>query len=67
MIGDRPRRGRDLGCVARVDDDEAGDDAHQAGVLDRLVGAAIAGRQARQPGDDLHVRPEWAQAMAMKS
>ena len=57
MVGHRGGRLRDLGRVARVDHDEAGDHAHQGEVLDRLVGAAIAGGEPGQAGDDLHVDP----------
>ena len=55
MIGDRQRRRLDLGGVARIDDGQPGDHPHQRQILDRLMRAAIAGRQARQAGDDLHV------------
>jgi hypothetical protein len=43
VIGDGLRRGHDLGGVARIDDGEAGDHAHQRHILDGLMGAAIAG------------------------
>ena len=53
--GDGGRRLGDVGGVARVDDDEPRDHPHQRQILDRLMRPAIAGGQAGQPGDDLHV------------
>ncbi len=55
VLGDRRCRRLDLGRIARVDDGQAGDHAHQRQVLDRLMRAAIAGRETRQAGDDLDV------------
>ena len=43
------RRGGDLDGVARIDHREAGDHTHQREILDRLVRAAVARREARRP------------------
>ncbi len=55
MVGDGRRCLGNLGRIAGIDHHQPWNHAHQGEILDRLMRAAIAGRKARQAGDDLDV------------